>query len=420
MNKLLILPLTSLIILIVSFSTGILKIPGKRSESGSTAYLSDSINRINSKKPLDYIRLHYDAIVVDSHNDFVWKMLDKGASFGTMNSFTQSDLPRLKAGGVDVQIYSIWQPLSRLKKAYSFTLGQIQRLKSIQQENPGAIEFGNNYDDISRITGQGKLCAFIGIEGGNAVENDLDNVNRFYEMGVRYIGLTWNNSNQIASSAQDETEKGKGGGLTQFGIQVVKRMDEVGMLIDVSHLGEQSFWDVINTSSNPIFASHSDCYSLSPHFRNLKDDQIKAIAGRNGVIMINFYTDFLDKDAVKASENIRERYSLELRELYEKYQNDLVQFNLERDKLLAGVNIQGGVSIDKVIEHIDYIRNLVGADFIGLGSDFDGGITPPNELYDASCYPLITKKLVEKNYTEEEIRKILGLNFLRVFKQVCR
>ncbi len=212
----------------------------------------------------------------------------------------------------------------------------------------------------------------IGIEGGTVVGNDLDNINSLYNMGVRYIGLTWNNSNNIGSSARDETERGIPGGLTDFGVQVINRMDEVGMLIDVSHLGEATFWDVIETSKNPIIASHSNSYSVYPHYRNLTDEQIKAIAKSGGVIQVNFHRSFL-----------------------------------------------GEASLQRVFEHIDYIKNLVGIDYIGIGSDFDGGINPPNDLSDVTMYPNLTYKLLDEGYSQEDVRKILGLNFLRVFKQVC-
>ncbi|MBK7159288.1 MAG: dipeptidase [Ignavibacteria bacterium] len=368
----------------------------------------------------DYLKLHFDALLVDTHNDFIWKVFDKGAVFGQKNDFTQSDLPRFKAGGVDVQIFAVWIPMNKVKKSYGFAASQISRLKSFESEYFQEFEFAKTYDDIIRITSEKKLCGLIGIEGGTAIEKNLDNINTFFDLGVRYIGLTWNNSNFISTSAKDETENGKPGGLSGFGIEVIKRMNETGMLIDVSHLSEAGFWDVINNSASPVIASHSNCYSIAQHFRNLKDDQIKAIANSGGYIGINFYDTFLEMDADKnRTMNAYEKYSDELNALNEKYGDDLIKFNEERNKFLQEKNIAAGTSIDKVIEHIDYIKNLVGADYIGIGSDFDGGITPPNELYDASCYPEITKKLVERGYTEEEIKKILGGNFLRVFKQVC-
>ena len=381
---------------------------------------NNNLKTTDSTAKNDYLKLHFDALLVDTHNDFIWKVFDKGAVFGQKNDFTQSDLPRFKAGGVDVQIFAVWIPMNKVKKSYGFAVSQISRLKSFESEYFQEFEFAKTYDDIIRITSEKKLCGLIGIEGGTAIEKNLDNINTFFDLGVRYIGLTWNNSNFISTSAKDETENGKPGGLSGFGIEVIKRMNETGMLIDVSHLSEAGFWDVINNSASPVIASHSNCYSIAQHFRNLKDDQIKAIANSGGYIGINFYDTFLEMDADKnRTMNAYEKYSDELNALNEKYGDDLIKFNEERNKFLQEKNIAAGTSIDKVIEHIDYIKNLVGADYIGIGSDFDGGITPPNELYDASCYPELTKKLVERGYTEEEIKKILGGNFLRVFKQVC-
>lgn len=407
------------------------EVTGQGSSSGFVnTFLDESSDKIiltnynlkttDSSAKKDYLKIHFDALLVDTHNDFIWKVFDKGAVFGQKNDFTQSDLPRFKAGGVDVQIFAVWIPMNQVKKSYRFTVSQINRLKSFETDYFQEFEFAKSYDDIARITSEKKLCGLIGIEGGTAIEKNLDNINAFFDLGVRYIGLTWNNSNFISTSAKEETENGKPGGLSGFGIEVIKRMNEVGMLIDVSHLSEAGFRDVMENSSSPVIASHSNCYSIAPHFRNLKDDQIKAIAKSGGYIGINFYDAFLDKDADKnRTMNAYEKYPDELNALNEKYGDDLIKFNEERNKFLQEKNIAAGTTIDKVIEHIDYIKNLVGVDYIGIGSDFDGGITPPNELYDASCYPELTKKLVERGYTEEEIKKILGGNFLRVFKQVC-
>jgi membrane dipeptidase len=378
--------LSVLIALIILFEDHI----GKDKTTDDKQNTMDSIGAEETLNPLDllppekkqitnYMDLHYDAIIVDTHNDFIWQVYNKGANFGKRNSFTHTDKFKLKEGGVDVQVYAVWIPMSEVKRSYNFTVNQIDRLKKFQQDHPEDIEFANSYNDIIRIVDEKKICGIIGIEGGTAIENDLNNINKFFDMGVRYIGLTWNNSNKIASSARDETERGKKGGLTNFGYTVIERMDEVGMIIDVAHLGEASFWDVIRTTKNPVITSHSNVYTLNPHFRNLTDDQIKAIAKTGGVVQLSFNQSFIDKNAART----------------------------------------GAVGIDMLIQHIDYVKNLVGVDYVGLGSDYDGGITPPIELYDVTQLPLLTKKLMEKNYTEEEIRKILGLNFLRVYKQVC-
>lgn len=343
----------------------------------STDMTQDSIENTpepiqEQTKDLTPEELHYDAILVDTHNDFVYQVSQRGAKFGRNNPGTHSDLPKFREGGLDVQVFSAWIPMSKLRRSYDFVLGQIDILKGFERDFPEDIEYAQTHDDIIRIVNEGKICGMIGVEGGTVVESDLDNINRLFDMGVRYIGLTWNNSNLIASSARDETERGIQGGLTDFGFDVINRMDEVGMLIDVSHLGEASFWDVIKTTKNPIIASHSNSYTVHPHYRNLTDEQIKAIAKGGGVVQVNFHRSFL-----------------------------------------------GESSLQRVFEHIDYIKNLVGVDYVGIGSDFDGGIDTPSELADATMYPNLTKKLLSEGYTQEEVRKILGLNFLRVFKKVC-
>jgi membrane dipeptidase len=383
----------------------------------------DVLNPVNKFTDLvnDCYKLHYDAIVVDAHNDFIYQVYKRGASFNKKDAGTQTGLDRLTEGGIKVQAFAIWTDEENMKRAYNFTKEQIERFKKIEAENSDRFKFAKSFDEIISTINSGKLCGLMAIEGGSPVENDLNQIDEFYNDGIRYISLTWNNSNKIGTSAKDESTKKIKGGLTAYGYEVIKRMNELGMLIDVSHSGDQTFWDVIKTTKSPIIASHSDCYSLSPHYRNLTDEQIKAIAQNGGVIMVNFYDYFID---VVNAENIRtpnvyERYPKELKEIYTKHSDDIIKFNRERENFLSTIDLSNGISVDKLIDHIDYIYKLVGADYIGLGSDYDGGITPPNELYDGTCYPIITKKLVERGYTEIEIRKILGLNFLRVFKQVC-
>ena len=323
----------------------------------------------------DYLKLHSEAVFVDTHNDFMYQVYDKGADISSDNSFTHSDIPKFREGGVDVQVFAVWIPNKQFRNSYRFTLDQIERLKQMAGENSGGMEIAYTYDDIMRIVSLGKLCGLIGIEGGTAIGDDEGRVKEFFDLGVRYIGLTWNNSNLIASSARDETEKGITGGLTDFGRTVIKRMNETGMLIDVSHLGERSFWDVMEISEDPVIASHSNCYSLNPHYRNLTDEQIKAIAEKGGYIGVNFYDKFLVR--------------------------------------------KGRADIDDVLNHIDHLKKTGGIDCIGIGSDYDGGITPPAGLENVTMYPEITKALLERGYTSDEVKKILGGNFLRVFKKVC-
>jgi len=342
---------------------------------------SDNTNKNNmadSTIDNDPVKLHFDALLADTHNDLIWQVYERGADFNVNNTSTQSDIFKFREGGLDIQVFAVWIPMGKVKSSYSFVMSQIDRLQNFQNESNGGFEFAKTYEDIIRITNAGNICGLIGIEGGTAVESDPENVQRFFDAGVRYIGLTWNNSNLIATSAKDAVTRGKSGGLTEFGKEVITKMNETGMMVDVSHLSEAAFWDVIEISTAPVIASHSNCYSLNPHYRNLTDEQIKAIAESKGYIGINFYDEFLVQGGKKY-----------------------------------------GAGIEDIIAHMDHIKNLVGVDYIGIGSDFDGGISAPGDLRDATQYPELTKRLFEKGYTSDEIRKILGLNFLRVFKQVC-
>ncbi|MGA2667835.1 MAG: dipeptidase [Ignavibacteria bacterium] len=368
----------------------------------------------------DAFKLHYDAIVIDTHNDILMPIMMEGADITKEQSGTQSDLVRWKKGGLDVQVFSIYVPEHIRSGHYSYALKLIAELEKISNSNPEMLQLVYNYDDLAKYLSEGKFCGLMGAEGGDIIEGSLDKLENIYNRGVRYLGLTWNTSNAIGVSARDESERGKKGGLTDFGKELVKKMDELGMMIDVSHLGETAFWDVVNTSKNPIIASHSCVYNLCPHYRNLKDDQIQAIAKSGGIICVNFYVKFLDPESSPGRvQSIHDKYRLAMKPIEEECGDDLIKFNEERYKYLTENTLDGGTPIDKLIDHIDYIVKLAGIDHVGLGSDFDGGINTPNEIYDASCYPIITKKLIERGYKEDEIRKILGLNFLRVFKQVC-
>jgi membrane dipeptidase len=372
------------------------------------------------KLPEDAFKLHFNSIVVDSHNDYLYQVFKRGADFGNKDGFTQSGLPRFKEGGLSLQFFAIWIPASEERRAYAFANEQAERLKKAEKEHSEEFAIAYSYEDFVKIHESGKFCGMMGIEDGAAVMTDLKNVDRLYDTGVRYIGLTWNKSNAIGSSAHDESDGRKTKGLTEFGKKVVQRMEELGMMIDVSHSGESTFWDIMENTKGPIIASHSNCYSLNPHYRNLTDAQIKAIAERGGVIMVNFLDDFINENGKGSRvKNYNDRYKRELENIYNENSGDLIAFNKKRYEFIIEHPIKGGTTLDDLIAHIDYIKNLVGVDYIGLGSDFDGGITPPVEIYDATCYPIITQRLAEKGYTEQDIRKILGLNFLRVLKQVC-
>ena len=258
----------------------------------------------------------------------------------------------------------------------------------------------------------------LGVEGGHMIEDKLANLDNLYARGVRYLTLTWNNSTSWATSAADETTKDDSlphKGLTDLGKQVVQRMNDLGMLIDISHNGEQTFWDVIKHTKKPVIASHSSVWTICQHRRNLKDDQIKAIAENGGVIHLNFYAGFLDSTYERKAIAFTARHKHEVDSLLSKGTQPNYAEMIIMEKYQEEVN-SFRPPLSLLIDHIDYIVKLVGVDHVGLGSDFDGIEAGPKELNGVQDFPLITKALVERGYNKKDIRKILGGNFLRVFR----
>lgn len=365
----------------------------------------------------NYQKIHNKAIVIDTHNDILMKAVDQGFSFDEdLTGKTHSDLARWKKGGLDVQVFSVYSD-GGTKKAYDLANREMDSLDAVVSRNPNKIVKVANYSELIKAVKQHKIAAMFGVEGGHMIEDDLKKLEALYHRGARYLTLTHNVAPSWATSAADEvtnpylTHKG----LNDFGKQVVKRMNQLGMLIDVSHSGDQTFWDVINLTSKPIIASHSSVYSLVPHRRNLKDDQIKAIAKNGGVIQVNFHPGFIDPSFDEKETAFLLKHKVELDSLMksgmdEWYSMDYLykKYKVETESMRPPLSM--------LIDHIDYIAKLVGVDFVGLGSDFDGINLTPQQLDDVTTYPLITKALLDKGYSKKDIHKILGQNFLRVLK----
>ena len=375
----------------------------------------------NKSESKTFEEVHSQAIFVDTHNDILLQTMEKGFIIDDdLTGKTHSDLDRMKQGGLDVQFFSIWSDGNQINP-YNFANIQIDSLDAVIKRNPSKIVKVSNTEELQSAVNQNKIAALIGLEGGHQIEDDLNKLDSLYNRGVRYITLTWNNSTQWATSASDETKKdgdlnseGKKG-LTKFGKQIVNKMNELGIMIDISHVGEQTLWDVIANTKKPIIASHSSVYNICPHPRNLKNEQIKAIAKNGGVIQINFNSGFLDSTVGKKEDEFLEKHKAEIDSLKLSGVNPYLAEELmypkyyqESEELKAPFNL--------VIEHIEYIIKLVGVDYVGIGSDYDGIVLPPKQLNDVTKYPLITKALIEKGYNEKDIAKILGGNILRVLK----
>lgn len=364
-----------------------------------------------------YQKIHERAILADSHNDILTKMVDKGFVFDTdLRGKTHSDLARWKQGGLDVQVFSVFCDGDKVNP-FAYANQQMDSLDAVAKRNPDKIVKVANSKALYKVVKQNKIAAMFGVEGGHMIENDLNKLDLLYQRGARYMTLTWNNSTPWATSAFDETfnKDLDHKGLTDFGKQVVQRMNALGMMVDISHVGLTTFWDVMKTTTKPVIASHSSVYALCQHRRNLNDDQIKAVAKNGGVIQVNFYSGFLDNNYMKNKEAFIEKHAAENEAMAKNVMTEdareeflFLKYKNEAEPLRT--------PFSSVMQHIEYIIKLVGIDYVGIGSDFDGIESPPQELDNVTTYPLITKALVEKGYSQKDITKILGGNFLRVLK----
>lgn len=361
--------------------------------------------------------LHQNAILIDTHNDFPSIAIEKKVSLdANLAGKTHSDLSRFKQGGVDIQVFSIYcdgeQP-----GPFAWANREIDSVYAWVKRNPSRMMLVLNSRDLENAVAKEKLGAMMGVEGGHMIENDLSKLDSLYKRGARYMTLTWNNSTNWATSALDETSPNgkRPKGLSVFGKQVIQRMNALGMLVDVSHVGEKTFKDALATTQKPVIASHSNAYALCAHRRNLKDDQIKAIGENKGVIHLNFNSPFVDAGFEKRNNAFYEKYRNEVNQLVNKGKTTKEARKLVAEKHAEEMNALRP-SLDQLLDHLDYIVKLVGTDHVGLGSDFDGIESSPYPLNSVLDYPLITAALKKKNYSDEDIYKILGGNFIRVLK----
>jgi membrane dipeptidase len=365
-------------------------------------------------------KIHGRAILVDTHNDFLSKAVDAHVVFDSdLKGITQTDLNRMRQGGVKVQVWSIFCDDHYGKgSAFKYATQELDSLFAIVGRNPKTMQIVYSYKELMRAVANHKIACMSGVEGGHMIEDNLDYIDSFYKRGVRYMTLSWNNSTSWSTSAMDESQHAfivTTYGLNDFGKQVVRKMNQLGMMVDVSHIGEKTFWDVISTTTKPVIASHSSVYALCPVFRNLKDDQIKAIAKNGGVIQVNFYSGFLDST-----------YSNKIDAFIKLHKSEFDSMALtKKSGTMAGVYFSGKYKneyehmrapFSLLLDHIDYIVKLVGVDYVGLGSDFDGIDSAPVGLNGVEDFPKITEGLIKRGYSESDIKKILGENFLRVLK----
>lgn len=327
--------------------------------------------------------IHQEAVVIDGHCDTILSVMTRGSWFGVpprdffeRNEQGHIDLSRLKEGGITCQVMALYiEPQYKPAASARRCLEMLDAFYDLLDRSGGEFVLATKAQHILDAKAQAKVAGLLSIEGGEAIEGSLSVLRNFYRLGVRAMGLTWNQRNDLADGVGEKSGKS---GLTDLGISVVKEMEKLGMLVDVSHLSESSFWGVHQVAERPYIASHSNARALASHPRNLTDKQIEALASKGGVIGVVFCPPFVDDD-------------------------------------------RENVSLSRICDHIDHIVKVAGIDHVGLGSDFDGfGVTPgsPQVMKDVSEMPKLTEELMRRGYKEDDIKKILGGNWLRVYEQV--
>lgn len=365
-------------------------------------------------------KLQSSAIVLDTHDDTTQRFFTKDYDLGKRNAEGHVDIPRMKEGGMNAIFFSIWID-GRITgpPAVEKALDQIDAVRQNVQRYPSEIVMARTAEDVRRAHAQGKIAALMGVEGGHMIGNDIRIVRIFADLGVRYMTLTHFYNDEWADSS---TDKPAHNGLTDFGKDVVREMNRQGMLVDISHVSDKTFYDALEVSQAPLIASHSSCRALCNHPRNMTDDMIKALAAKGGVIQINYEKSFIDQAYKDAYDKESGGVVQHLSELTKSCNNDEACVARELAKTEQRLVAEGKlphVSWERIIDHIDHAVKLVGADHVGLGSDFDGA-NMPEGLEDCSKLPKITEALLRKGYSEEDVRKILGENTLRIMEQAER
>jgi len=371
------------------------------------------------------LRVYRDAVVVDTHNDMPSRILDDGydpdvrhdAGFGRTEGHT--DLPRLVESGLTAEFMSAWVDApyaTRPGASFERAMRHVTTIHEWVGRHPDRLLFATTAADVRRAKREGKVAILIGVEGGHAIESSLDRLRELHAHGVRYLTLTWNNGLPWAGSSLGE-DGTRTGGLTPFGRDVVREMNRLGMLVDLSHVSDSTFFDALAVSTAPVIASHSSARALSDFPRNLSDDQLRAVARNGGVVNVNFFSRFLDSRYRARAEAVDAEVAAARRTLAPGPDSAAASARLSarRDSLLAALP-QTPFSV--LIDHIDHVARVAGVEHVGLGSDFDGVSALPLGMEDITRLPRIAQGLLDRGYSESDVTKILGGNMLRVMTQV--
>jgi membrane dipeptidase len=370
----------------------------------------------------DPLSIHRRAIVVDMHADTTQRLVDENVDLETRLSDGHFDAERAKEGGLDAQFFSIWVEPELFggggRGAIKRADVQIEAVRNLTAKHPETWELATSAADIRRIAARGKIAALMGMEGGYAIDEKIENVGRYYQMGVRYLSPAWSVSTSWAGSSGDEV--GKTRGLNDFGRAVIREMNRLGMMVDVSHLSDKAFWDIVNTSTKPVIATHSGCRAITNVPRNLTDDMIVALAKTGGVVNVIFYPEHIEPGYSEKKKKVDAEIALLVQRASDEEKGDAAHKKLARDRVRKEEYLKRlpPVSVSRIADHIDHIIKLVGTDHVGIGSDFDGVQVVPADLKSVADLPNLTKELLRRGYSESDVDKILGGNMLRVMEEV--
>jgi membrane dipeptidase len=365
-------------------------------------------------------KLHFSSVVVDTHDDTTQRFLDGKFDLGMRSSTGSIDIPRMREGNLSAIFFSIWMP-SKVTgpEAVNRALVQIDAVREQVRRHPNDLVLATTAAEVREAHKQGKIAALMGVEGGHMINSNLGVLRSYAALGVRYMTLTHSGNDEWADSS---TDKAVHNGLTDFGKDVVREMNRLGVIVDISHVSDKAFYDALEVSKAPLFASHSSCRALCDAPRNMTDQMMKDLAAKGGVVQINYHVGFLSqefRDAEKADPEINKAISAEV--MKRCGDNEGCQL-IEGDRITREYVQQGKlprVEFAKIIEHIDHAAKVAGVEHVGLGSDFDGA-NMPYGMEDASKLPKITEALLQKGYSEGDVKKILGENTLRVMTEVER
>ncbi len=401
------------------------QLPGSQRRPAPTAKpIADQLDSLTDVSPRA-MRIYRDAIVVDTHNDMPTKVADEGYNPDIRNpigfgpGFGSTDFPRLLQSGITGQFMSAFvdAPYALMRPDSSFARAMLltNQVKAFVRRHPDQLFFATNGADLRRAKREGKIAVYVGVEGGHAIQGSIDRLRRLHAAGVRYMTLTWNNGNLWAGAAAGANNT-RTAGLTAYGKQIVREMNRLGVLVDISHVSDSTFWDAIRTSAKPVIASHSSSRAIGLHRRNLTDDMLRAVGTNGGVVNVNFFNQFIDTIYAQRYTAIERRLRDEDRALRSGgMANADIRTRVAalRQRLLDSLP---NTPLSVLIDHIDHIAKVAGVDHVGIGSDFDGVTALPTGMEDVTMLPRIAQALLDRGYSDDNIKKILGGNMLRVLE----